>query len=37
VSPEEGDQGGERPRGQDVGGTAEVTGFVQLGEEKAAG
>ena len=38
VCPEEGDQDGdhgERPRGQDLEGAAEVTGFVQLGGEKA--
>ena len=33
VCPEEGDQDGERPQGQDLKGAAEVTCFVQLGEE----
>ena len=37
MCPEEGDQGGERSRGQDVRAVAEVTWFVQLGEEKAEG
>ena len=37
VCPEEGNQDGERPRGQDLQGVAEVTWLVQLGEEKAEG
>jgi len=35
VNPEEGDQDGERPQGQDVRGATEVIWLVQLGEEKA--
>ena len=37
VCPEKGDQDGERSQGQDLGGAAEVTWLVQLGEEKAEG
>lgn len=37
VSPEAGDQDGERSQGQDLQGVAEVAWFVQLGEEKAEG
>ena len=32
MCPEEGDQVSGRPRGQDLGGVAEVAWFVQLGE-----
>ena len=32
VCPEEGEQDGERPQGQGLGGAAEVTWFVQPGE-----
>lgn len=37
VCPEGGDQDGERPQGQDLGGAAEVPWFIQLGEVKAEG
>lgn len=37
VCPEEGDQDSERRRGQDLGGVAEVTWVVQLGEKAAEG
>ncbi|GAB0185885.1 hypothetical protein GRJ2_001053800 [Grus japonensis] len=37
VCPEEGNQDGERSRGQDLQGAAEVPWFVQFGEEKAEG
>jgi len=37
VCPEEGDQGGEWPKGQGLGRATEVKWFVQLGEEKAGG
>lgn len=37
MCPEEADQDGERPHGQEFGGAAEATWFVQPGDEKAEG